>query len=98
RHIQVRPVVSIVDRCQHDEHQKRAATTVSIAYPSARVLVDAVEEVLARPEEPDGGDGCAEHLQVLRQEALPEVLAEREQEHRDGHGDDIALEAERLCY
>ncbi len=35
-----------------------------------------------------------EPLQVLRQEALPEVLAEREQEHCDGNGDDVALEPE----
>jgi len=28
--------------------------------------------------------------------ALPEILAEREQEHRDGDGDDVALEPERI--
>ncbi len=46
--------------------------------------------------EPDGGDGRAEYLQVLRQEAPPEILAEREQKHCDGDGNNVALESEGL--
>src|SRR5262249_31542248 len=65
-----------------------------ITDPAARVLVDAVQEVLARPEEPDGRDRGPQNLEVFRQEALPKVLAEREQEDRYGDRDDVGLEPE----
>ena len=35
-----------------------------------------------------------ERLQVLWQESLPEILAEREQEHCNGDGHNVALEPE----
>jgi len=70
--------------------------SVAIGDPSAWVLVHAVQEILTRPEEPDGSDGRTERLEVLRHETFPEVLAEREQEHRHGDGHDIALQPERI--
>ena len=72
-------------------------STVSIADPPAGILVDAVEKVLARPEEPDRGDRRAQGLEVFGHEALPEIFPEREQEDRSGDRDDVALEAERLA-
>src|SRR5437867_1363717 len=80
---------------ERDEEPERATPAVSIADPPPRVLVDAIEEVLARPEEPDGGDRRPEDLEVLGQKALPEVLAEGEQEHRHRDRDDVAFEPER---
>src|SRR3989442_10617958 len=91
------PVESIADHRERHEEEEGVTSTVSIADPSAGILVDAIEEVLARPEEADGGDRCAENLEVFWHEALPEVLAEREEEHRRGHGNDVALEAERIA-
>src|SRR6266480_2055366 len=87
-----RPVESVADRRECDEKQEGAAPAVAIADPPAWVLVDAVEEVFARPEEADRSDRRAEALEVLRQKALPEVLAEREQEDRRGDGDDVEFE------
>src|SRR3989449_213412 len=89
------PVESVADHRERDEEPERATPTVSIADPPARVLVDAIEEVLARPEEPDGGDRRPKDLEVLGQKALPEVLAEGEQEHRHRDRDDVAFEPER---
>jgi hypothetical protein len=60
-------------------------------------LVDAVQEVLARSEQADGGDGSAQHFEVLRHEAPPEVLAEGQQEDGDGDHDEIALDTEGLA-
>ena len=57
---------------------------------------DAVEKILTRAEEADGGDRRPEGLQILRKEALPEILAQREEEDSPGDRDDVALETERL--
>ena len=89
-------VEGVADRRQRDEQQERTPTSVVIADPPPGILIDAIEQVLAGTKEADGGDGRAERFQVFGQESLPEVLAEREQEHRKGDGDDVALETERL--
>src|SRR6267378_367430 len=78
------------------DHAITTTTPVAVADPAARVLIDAVEKILARAEEPDGGDRCPERFEILRQEALPEVLAEREEEDGPGDRDDVALETEGL--
>src|SRR5205823_12048130 len=67
-----------------------AAASPSVADPSPRVLVDAVELVLRAPEQADRGDGRPERLQVLRQEALPEILTQREQEDGRRDGEEVA--------
>jgi hypothetical protein len=67
---------------------------VAIADPPAGVLVEAVEEILRGAEEPDRGGRGAQRLQVLREEPLPEVLAEREEARRGRDGQDVAVEAE----
>ena len=69
-----------------------------VGKPAAGILVQRIEEIPCRAEETDGRDGRAERLQVFRQESLPQILAEREQEHRDGDRDNVPLEAERLCH
>ena len=48
---QYSPYPSMAQR--HEEHQ-RAATAITITDPTARVLVEAVQEVLARSEEANG--------------------------------------------
>jgi hypothetical protein len=72
------PVEAVADRGQHDEEHERAATPVAIADPSAGVLIDAVEKVLARAEEANGRDRRAERLEILRDEPLPQIFAQRE--------------------
>src|SRR6266550_572338 len=67
-----------------------ASASPSVADPSPRVLVDAVEQVLRAPEQADRGDGRPERLQVLRQEALPEILTQREQEDGRRDGEEVA--------
>jgi len=60
-----------------------------------RLLADAVNEVLACPEQPDGGDRRTQCLEVRWQEALPEILVEREEEHRHPNGDEPSAWARR---
>jgi hypothetical protein len=87
------PVEAVADRRQTDEEQEGPATAEAIADPAARVLIETVEEVLTRPEEADRRDRRAESVEILRREALPEVLAQRQEKRRQRHGDDVGLEA-----
>src|SRR6185503_20309012 len=65
----------------------------TIGYPTTGILVESVEEIFDRAEESDRRDGCAECLEIPGEKAAPEILAEREQEHRRRYGDDVAFQA-----
>lgn len=86
----------IAHRGECDEDEERAPPSIAIAHPPTGVLIDAIEKVLACPKQADRSRRRAEHLEIFGQEALPEVFAQREQEHCERDGDDIALETERL--
>ena len=90
------PVQGISDESQGNEQDERTTPAVAVTDPAPRVLVDTVQEILAGSEQADRRDRRAQRLEILRDEALPEVFPQREQERGSGDRDDIALEAERL--
>src|SRR6266571_5286320 len=71
-----------------------ASPTVSVRDPPSRILIRAIQEVLQGPVEPDREHRRAQRLEIFREETLPEVFPQAEQEHRGADRDDVALEPE----
>lgn len=75
------------------EQQESSPSTVEVGDPPAGVLIKSIQQVARSAVQPDRKHGCAECLEVLRHEALPELFAGAEEEHCTAHGDDVSFEA-----
>src|SRR5215470_1967612 len=65
--------------------------------PSARILVQPVEKIFERREQPDHRATRAERGQILRQVALPEFLAQPQPEDAQRQNRHVAIEAQALA-
>src|SRR5207249_8104383 len=64
---------------------------------AAWILVDCIEEIFRRTEQPNGRGATTQELQILRKEFLPELFSKANQKHCTGSGSDVALNAEKIA-
>src|SRR5829696_8862991 len=70
------PVRKVTEcRCANKSDQG-STSSKAIAQPAARILIDAVQKVLRRAKQTDGGDRRTEGLEILRQEPPPQAFAQ----------------------
>src|SRR2546429_8579634 len=68
-----------------------------IGQPAAWILVDGIEEIFRRTEQPNCRGAGTQQLQILWKESLPELFSKADQKHSTGSGSDVALNAEKVC-
>src|SRR5262245_64715325 len=82
---------------RESKERQRAFAPEAVTSPSARILVQTVEQVFERREQPDHRAARAERGQILRQVALPEFLAQPQPEDAQRQNRHVAIEAQVLA-
>src|SRR5581483_6827084 len=91
-----RPVHCVANRRERGKRYEGDAAAIAVGDPAARVLIDAIEEILGSPKGTDRGDRRAERLEIRREEPAPQILTAAKEEHARRHGDDLRREPEEL--
>src|SRR6266567_3237899 len=66
-----------------------------VGQPAARILVECIEEIFRRTEQPNCRGARTQQLEILGKEFLPELFSKANQKHCTGSGGDVTLNAEK---
>jgi hypothetical protein len=81
---------------ERDEQRQRPSRAEPVSNPPAGILIETVQQVADGAVEADREHRRAQHVEIFREKALPELFAEPHQEHRAGDGDNVAPEPQEL--
>ena len=84
--------ITLARHCQGSEEEQGAAPADAVCQPSARILVDTVEQILAGAEETDDQTAGTERRKVRRYVGSPQFLTQRKPEEARRQDGDVAIE------
>src|SRR5215831_9908979 len=79
------------------KERQRAFAPEAVTRPSAGILVQPVEQIFERREQPDHDTARAERGKILREVALPEFLAQPQPEDAQRQNRHVAIETQALA-